>query len=393
MYAAKAKATLRLCRAGGAGEGAEIHQARRNRAVYIPQRMIISFSMSMLLALFALMFLNVSMTHLESLIDRGWSALKAKEEMVTSRLGTVLSVSEQRALDRLSRGVSVLANNELSTDALGLSGANFDPSVLNQQLGILKGVTNSSELFDGLDDPLVQDAVKRLGAGAEEEAQRVVSNVNNLLALSPSIQEAASSAESTLNTAREITDVVNAVMSAGGLSEFDSFKDQVKEHMHLATQVAGYMAFIIVLFAWWSMFTRYRNQVIRARRGDYSMYWAKNKISRAVNYIGLQSALSTIGFVFFWFPWFVVVFVFSWKAAVIVILAFAIKAALASVSVTLLIVILQKLVMDCWLARGNVVRNKRVFMLADVGFTFFNLFKGKALQLVLCVAAAPGLLL
>jgi len=106
--------------------------------------------------------------------------------------------------------------------------------------------------------------------------------------------------------------------------------------------VGGCLAFVMVLLVWFIMFRTYKRRIfkvgpitswctchalrsctrarvcvcvcvcvavvrggrgVQARQGEYALLWHKNKITRAVNYIGLQMSQVVLGFIMFYIVW------------------------------------------------------------------------------------------
>lgn len=94
--------------------------------------------------------------------------------------------------------------------------------------------------------------------------------------------------------------IVNGVVQLRGVSRFESFKDAFVLHLEWSSRAGALIAMLTLCVVWVLMLRSYRRRVLEGRRGRYVMVWRKNRISRAVNYVGLMLALSGFGFLLSW---------------------------------------------------------------------------------------------
>ena len=64
------------------------------------------------------------------------------------------------------------------------------------------------------------------------------------------------------------------------------------------------------------MFATYRKRVLEAREGKYTFIWAKNKVTKSTNFVGLQMAQMGLGFLMFSLVWTPAIFAVQYAGSV-----------------------------------------------------------------------------
>eukprot|EP01029_Cantina_marsupialis_P013386 TRINITY_DN2960_c0_g1_i6.p1 TRINITY_DN2960_c0_g1~~TRINITY_DN2960_c0_g1_i6.p1 ORF type:complete len:1554 (+),score=360.57 TRINITY_DN2960_c0_g1_i6:98-4759(+) len=160
------------------------------------------------------------------------------------------------------------------------------------------------------------------------------------------------------------------------LADLQATVDGMNDHWEAVVIASGALAFLLVILTWAFMLSNYKERVFKARRGSYTLRWEKNKISRSVNYIGIQLAACAIGFFMLFFPIFILIEIFVIKTTRDAVVGFVINFLPTLLTISLFLTILQKIVFDFILTGKQFIRFRRLYMLAEMFFTCFNMFKG-----------------
>lgn len=176
--------------------------------------------------------------------------------------------------------------------------------------------------------------------------------------------------------------IVNGYLSTRGLAQFEPAKEAFKTMFHDASRIGAAAAVMVMAVCWVLMLRTYRRRVLAARRGRYVLYWRNNRISNATNYSGLMLSLTGLGFVLSWVPLTALAFALMWERSRRAMWTFLVSSLGSLLSVSVVLSVLQTAVMSYLLVRNNHIVHRRLFMIGDVFFSFFQLFKGLFVALV-----------
>eukprot|EP01029_Cantina_marsupialis_P017281 TRINITY_DN3875_c0_g1_i1.p1 TRINITY_DN3875_c0_g1~~TRINITY_DN3875_c0_g1_i1.p1 ORF type:complete len:2721 (+),score=949.87 TRINITY_DN3875_c0_g1_i1:227-8389(+) len=329
---------------------------------FYPQRLLVAFVLSLTVACFMGMLTHHGAVSLKTFInDKYDDAIEYQNSFIFSM--------QQFVEDSAMHTISSIESQLLDTAGLSTSGM-----VEHLKATAPSGIPDS--VVDQLYQPeIIDDVIKSY----VNERFNSIGNGTSILSATSGIF---GSELGILNSGQD------NFLGEISLEKFRDILDDINEYGESAVLAGSIMAYAVMLLVWLQVLKTYRKRIFEARHGRYTLVWENNNITKSVSYIGIQMASCALGFLMFFLPMCALLLVVALEPLRSFIWSQFYTMLPSLLTLGLLVVIAQSLIVKKWLTGGDFVRYHRLYMLLELFFTFFNLFKGffvSAIRLIMSV--------
>ena len=393
---------------------ASVHHAVPPLAFFYPQRFIIAAVVSCVALAFAFMYAVALTGQVSNTIETAWDnavtartsalqrALDNAEVMADRNLALARAAVDSVFASAAAQAAAAQAAAQAAAGGTGATTINVAALLRDPQGGLAAaGVVGSGVASDTAATlgPTVQQAVAAAVAAAAGAGVAGASDVGPALSASLSAMQATLAtlqlaATTSATDARASASAVLGQVSAAAataldsilvstdLNQFASVKEDVVSSISNASVAAAVLAALVVAACWVMQFSSLKAATLRARTGHHPFVWAKNPVSRASTYIGVQTALCIISFFLLWFVLALVLLVLSMQSVRAVLWDTVLAAVLALLGTGLAISLSQTLLMTRLLTTGDTIVYLRLYLAADMVYSMLNLFVGAIIAIL-----------
>eukprot|EP01029_Cantina_marsupialis_P017283 TRINITY_DN3875_c0_g1_i3.p1 TRINITY_DN3875_c0_g1~~TRINITY_DN3875_c0_g1_i3.p1 ORF type:complete len:2705 (+),score=687.62 TRINITY_DN3875_c0_g1_i3:85-8199(+) len=330
---------------------------------FYPQRLLIAFMLSLTISCFMAMLMHYGAVSFKTWLNDSFDDAVEYQNNFIANMNLFIEDSVMHTISAVEYQLMDTSSSAATTGMIDHLKATAPPGIPDSVVDQLY----QPHIIDGLIQAYITERFNSVGNGTS-----IVGSTSNLFG-------------SELGTLSEAKDNFLGKIS---IEQFRSTLDGINKYGEPSVIAGSVMSYLVILLVWLQVLKTYRKRIFDARRGNYTLVWEKNNITKSVSYIGIQMSATSLGFLMFFLPNCMVLMIlvleplrnFVWKQFYTMLPSL--------ITLGLFVMIAQIIVMRKWLTNGFFVRYHRLYMLAELFFTFFNLFKGffvSAIRLIMSI--------